>query len=267
MIPASVAASFRPASAPARATIRRARWLPVDPQATASGQTDSVFSGRLLPRAGHVLAVTARPGPESIDLGGLLYAFRRNGASLALLSLTRGEASSLNSTCERLETIRPWELQVAAGLLGIFSVAVADYTDGKLSRHPMAELTERVRRAIREYAPDLLLVIDPAGGDPDDAVVARTVCFAAEQSGVPALARMPAASRSGWHVDLGKDAAVARAVQRSAMAAHASQAAALPQVQRRLDMQDNREQMRWLVPPPRMHGCGETGPLLPPGRP
>lgn len=87
-------------------------------------------------------------------------------------------------------------------------------------------------------------------------MVARTVCFAAEQSGVPALARMPAASRSGWHVDLGKDAAVARAIQRSAMAAHASQAAALPQVQRRLDMQDNREQMRWLVPPHRMHGCG-----------
>jgi hypothetical protein len=36
-----------------------------------------------VPRADHVLAVTARPGQESADLGGLLYAFRRSGARLA----------------------------------------------------------------------------------------------------------------------------------------------------------------------------------------
>jgi LmbE family N-acetylglucosaminyl deacetylase len=47
---------------------------------------------RRLPRAGSVLVVAARPGRESTDLGGLLYAFRRSGASLALLCLTRGEA-------------------------------------------------------------------------------------------------------------------------------------------------------------------------------
>ena len=73
-----------------------------------------LFSGRPLPRAGHVLAVTARPGQESADLGRLLYAFRCRGASLALLSLTCGEASPLNSTGERLEVIRPRELRVAA---------------------------------------------------------------------------------------------------------------------------------------------------------
>src|SRR5712691_7251517 len=67
-----------------------------------------------LPWAGVVLAVIARPGQESADLGALLYGFRRHGASLALLCLTRGEASSQNLTCERLETIRPFELQVAA---------------------------------------------------------------------------------------------------------------------------------------------------------
>ena len=124
----------------------------------ASGQR---LSGRPLPRAGHVLAVTARPGQESADLGRLLYAFRRRGASVALLTLTRGEASPLNSTCERLEIIRPWELQVAAGLLGICSLMVADYADGKLNRYQAAELTERVRRAIRAHAADLLLVIEP----------------------------------------------------------------------------------------------------------
>jgi LmbE family N-acetylglucosaminyl deacetylase len=222
-------------------------------QAADRGQR---LSGRSLPRAGHILAVTARPGQESADLGRLLYAFRHRGVSLGLLTLTRGEASPLNSTCERLEAIRPWELQVAAGLLGISSLTVADYPDGQLNRQPAAELTERVRRAIRQHAADLLLVIDPATADPDDAAVARAVCAAAEQTGVPALARMPRAARSGWHVDLGTDAGSARAVQRAALAAHTSQARARPRVQRRIDRQDDCEQLRWLVPPRRMFTLG-----------
>ena len=70
---------------------------------TSASAVDSLMmpvtqAGRELPRAGNVLVVTARPGQESADLGGLLYAFRRAGASLALLCLTRGEASPLNST-------------------------------------------------------------------------------------------------------------------------------------------------------------------------
>ena len=218
--------------------------------------SDRPPSDRPLPRAGHILVVTARPGQESADLGRLLYAFRCRGASLALLSLTRGEASPLNSTCERREEIRPGELQVAAGLLGVSSLIMADYADGELNRYPPAELAERVRRAIRAHAADLLLVIEPTGGDPDDAAVARAVVAAAEQTGVPALARMPCATHSGWHVDLGADATTARAVQRAALAAHASQARARHRAQSRMDRQDDREQLRWLVPPRQMSGLG-----------
>ncbi|MGH3251495.1 MAG: PIG-L family deacetylase, partial [Trebonia sp.] len=139
-----------------------------------------------LPRAGSVLAVTARPGQESAELGGVLYAFRRAGASLALLCLTRGEASPLNSTrCSRLEAVRPWELQLAAHVLGISSVTVSSYPDGALHQHPMAELTERVRHAIRRHAADLLLVIDPRAGDPGDTAVAAATRTAARQAGVP----------------------------------------------------------------------------------
>jgi hypothetical protein len=49
-------------------------------EAAARGQR---FSGRRLPRAGHILAVTARPGQESADLGRLLYAFRQRAALAA----------------------------------------------------------------------------------------------------------------------------------------------------------------------------------------
>ena len=101
-------------------------------------------AARPLPRAGTVLVVTARPGQESADLGGPLYAFRRSGASLALLCLTRGEASPLNSTwCRRLEAVRPWELQLAANVLGISEVTVASCPDGGLHSHPAADLTQR----------------------------------------------------------------------------------------------------------------------------
>lgn len=218
-------------------------------------------AGRQLPQAGSVLVVTARPGQESADLGGPLYAFRRAGTSLALLCLTRGEASPLNSTwCPRLEAIRPWELQLAADVLGISDVTVASYPDGGLRSHPAAELTQAVRHAIRRHSADLLLVIAPEAGDPDDTAVARAACAAARQAGIPAVARAGPGARGGWTIDLGADAATARAIQKSAAAAHQSQSQALPELIRRLDLLDGREPLCWLVPPPPTPGHDETIP-------
>jgi N-acetylglucosamine malate deacetylase 2 len=206
--------------------------------------------GEPLPAAMSVVAVTARPGQESADLGALLYAFSRRGAYVTLLCLTRGEASSLNTTCEPLETVRPWELQVAAGLLGISSVRVSDYPDGGLRLAPVPALTARVRSMIREHAPDLLLVVDPAAsGDADDARVAQAACLAAQSAGLPVAARTAPDARGSWPLDLGADATVGRAIQLSAVAAHASQSAALPRLRQRLDLQTGPEQLRWLCKP------------------
>jgi N-acetylglucosamine malate deacetylase 2 len=216
-----------------------------------------------LPPARKVLAITARPGKESADLGGLLHAFRAAGAHVALLCLTRGEASALNSTSQRLEALRPRELQLAAELLGVSSVAVADFPDGELRRYPILALTERVQRAITEHAPDLLVVVDPAAGDAEDAQVARAACLAAMPAGVPVVARTSPGARFGWRLGLGREARAARAVQRSAVAAHASQAKALPEVRRRLDRLGDEEQMRWLLAPELREGVRE---LVPPPR-
>ena len=217
---------------------------------------------RALPGARNVLAVIARPGQESAELGAMLHTFRRGGARLTLLCLTRGEASPLNSTCERLETIRPFELHVAAGLLGVSSVMVADYPDGGLRRAPVPELTERVRRAIRWQAPDLLLVVDPAAaGDPEDACAAKAACLAAEPAGLPVLARSLPGAPGGWVIELGADAAAARAIQRCAAGAHVSQSAAGAQGLRRLDLLGLQERLRWLIPPTPDSRAGE-GPTL-----
>lgn len=201
------------------------------------------------PRDSRVLVVTARPGQESAELGGLLSALRRSGCSIALLCLTRGEASPLNSTCERLESIRPWELRVACGIVGISPVMLADFPDGGLSGSAMSALTERVERAIGEHAPDLLLVTDPVGGSRDDTRLARATCLAARRAGLPVAARTWPGAVNSWPFDLGAATAAVRTVQRSAAAAHASQSDGFSQVHDRLAALDCREWLRWLVPP------------------
>jgi LmbE family N-acetylglucosaminyl deacetylase len=221
---------------------------PVRTNAQLPGSTPALATNGL-PRAGTVLAVTARPGPESAGLGALLYAFGQAGARLALLSLTRGEASPVNSTRSRLEAVRPWELQLASWALGISSVAVADFPDGGLRHCQMSDLTARVQRAIAEHAPDLILVLDPASGDCDDAQVAQAACLAAEPAGVPVAARTIHGVHGAWLVELGDQADAARAVQRSAARAHASQSDVLHWVFADLDRLGSHEQLRWLLPP------------------
>jgi N-acetylglucosamine malate deacetylase 2 len=240
-------------SAAGGAGLARAGWLAVHaprreslPHAT---QTRAIHRQHALPRAERVLTVTARPGQESADLGALLYTFGQEGARVALLSLTRGEASRLNSTVEPLESVRPWELRVAANVLGVSSVAVADYPDGRLSCCEPSALAQRVSRAVADQSADLVLVSDPVENGLDEAIVAMAACEAARAAGVPALARTVSAARGGWQVDLGEHAAHARAAQRSAIEAHASQSAALADMTFRLRLLGSSEWLRWLVPP------------------
>lgn len=212
-------------------------------------RTPSESAGGSLPRAVSILAVTARPGQESADLGGVLYAFRRAGASLSLLALTRGEAAGQNSGNARLEAVRPWETQLAASILGLSAVAVANYRDGELPEYPTAGLAERIGRAIRDRDVDLLLVVAPEAGDRADAAVARAAEAAAAAAGIPAVASTHRGVGGSWTLDLGVDTEIARAIQKSAAAAHASQSERLPALIRRLDLLGSGETVRWLRRP------------------
>lgn len=212
-------------------------------------RTPSESAGGSLPRAVSVLAVTARPGQESADLGGVLYAFRRAGASLSLLALTRGEAAGQNSGTARLEAIRPWETQLAASILGIGGVTVANYRDGELHEYPTAELAERIGRAIVDCSADLLLVVAPEAGDRADAAVAHAAEATAAAAGIPAVASTHRGVGGGWTLDLGVEEETARAIQKSAAAAHGSQSEVLPALTRRLDLLGSGETVRWLRRP------------------
>jgi N-acetylglucosamine malate deacetylase 2 len=221
-------------------------------EAATHPDTTQAFIVDSLPSAARVLAVTARPGQEAADLGGVLYAFRRSGAGLSLLCLTRGEAAARNSGTARLEAARPWEVQMAAAILGVHHVAVGSYRDGRLHKYDISDLAARILQAVIEYRADLLLVIAPETGDIGDAAVARAVTAAALQAGVPAAARTRVGVSGAWTLDLGSGAETARAIQKSAAAAHASQSEALPEVIGRLDQLGGAETLRWLVSPARV---------------
>jgi LmbE family N-acetylglucosaminyl deacetylase len=223
-------------------------------EATTHPSVARAFMPGLLPSAVRVLAVTARPGQESADLGGLLYAFRRSGASLSLLCLTRGMGAGQGAGNARIEEARPWEVQMAAAILGVRQVAVADYRDGSLHHYRTPDLAERITQAAGEYSADLVLVVAPETGDIGDAAVARAATAAALQAGVPLAGRTRPGVSGAWMLDLGSDAELARAIQKSAAAAHATQAEGLRELLTRVDQLDNVETLRWLVSPARVPG-------------
>lgn len=202
-----------------------------------------------LPSAARVLIVTARPFQESAELGGLLYAFRRSGASLSLLCLTRGEAATPDSGSLRLEAARPWEVQIASLILGIGDVTVASYRDGNLHRYRTSDLVARIERALGECSADLVLVVAPETGDIGDVAVASAATAVALRAGVPAVARTRPGVPGSWTVDLGRDTEIARATQKAAALAHATQRDALAELARRLDQLGGTETLRWLLKP------------------
>jgi LmbE family N-acetylglucosaminyl deacetylase len=222
-----------------------------------------------LASAVRVLAVTARPGQESADLGGLLYAFRQSGASLSLLCLTRGEGPTQSSGTARLEAARTEEVQMAASILGVRQVAVAGYRDGILHHYRTSDLAGRIRRAVSEYSAGFVLVVAPEAGDIGDRAVAHAATAAALLAGVPVAARTTPGVPGAWTLRLGADAEVARSIQKSAAAAHTSQSEALPMLIKRLDQLGSVETIRWLVSPGRVPAqrVGHEHPPPPSGQP
>jgi len=219
--------------------------------ATTSPSPRTTGSGGL-PVAVSVLAVTARPGQESADLGGMLQVFRRSGARLSLLCLTRGESAQSGLGTARLEAVRPWEVQMAASILGVREVTVANYRDGALHLHRPAELTERIGRAIREHAADLVLVVAPEAGDSEDLAVAQATSVAAAREGLPLVSRTRHDAAGSWAVRLGESAEIIRAIQHSAVAVHVSQPEMLTTLIERLDLLEDTESLRWLRCPRRV---------------
>jgi LmbE family N-acetylglucosaminyl deacetylase len=207
-----------------------------------------------------VLAVVARPGDEACYLGAVMDAFHCGGSDVSVLAFSRGDASPYNDSMERLGSIRPFEFDAAASALRAAHCVLADFPEAELRRLPIARLAERVIRVINEWRVDLLLTVDGRLGDRTAACVA---CQAGRELDVPVLAwtlphEVASAVREATGLSVTGDAGgridfelqVRRTAQRRAMRAHGSQSKGDGTQLARIELQGDREWLRWLVTAP-----------------
>lgn len=218
--------------------------------------------GAPLPVASSVLAVCAHPDDESFGLGAVLHHFVADGADVAMLCFTRGEASSLGLSQQTLPEVRSGELAGAATALGIGRLTLLDRPDGSLSEQSLEDMASEVAAMVNEVGADLLLVFDEGGitGHPDHRRATEAALVGAPA--LPALAwTLPIQVADALNAEfgtgfVGRDdpeidlvVSVDRTHQRWAIACHASQSSDNPVLWRRLHLLGNRESLRWLRPP------------------
>jgi len=217
-----------------------------------------------LPRWRSLLAAGAHPDDESFGLGAILAAFAANGTSLAVMSFTLGEASTLGAGERDLVIARAHELREAGRMLGVAVLKLLEYPDGTLADQALSCLVEDVRRVASAVKADGLLVFDKGGitGHPDHQRATEAALTAAELLDLPVLAwAIPTdvasrlntiydtgfAGRTYNEFDIGLR--VDRTTQKRAIAKHGSQSTDNPVLWKRLELLGDHEWLRWLRPP------------------
>ncbi|MBO0866614.1 MAG: PIG-L family deacetylase [Mycobacterium sp.] len=205
--------------------------------------------------------MVAHPDDESFGLGAVLSAFADQNAQLAVLCLTRGEASTLHGVVGELTEIRAAELAAAAKVLGVSSVELLGYPDGQLADTPADELAMPVIDFAQRFGAQGLLVFDSDGvtGHGDHRHATATAQVAAAQIGLPVLGwTLPAAlaetlnseyrtSFTGHPIaDIDLVVPVDRDRQYQAVRQHPSQALPTSVLWRRLELLGPVEHLRWL---------------------
>lgn len=116
-----------------------------------------------------ILAIGAHPDDVEISCGGTLAVAVKEGYSVGILDLTKGELST-NGTVEE----RAAEAAEAARLLGVGSRRNAELPDGGID--PLdPEQTRRVVRILRALRPSILLTHAPLDRHPDHVEASRIV--------------------------------------------------------------------------------------------
>ena len=128
-----------------------------------------------------VLVLAAHPDDAELFAGGTLAKMIADGAEVAVLVATNGDAGSFELGRTRLAEVRRLEALQAAGVLGVHEVAFLDHPDGELDQLEPGFLREQFIRAIRGRRPDVVFTFDPFApfeDHPDH----RAVAFAAQEA-------------------------------------------------------------------------------------
>ena len=135
-----------------------------------------------------VLVLAAHPDDAELFAGGTLAKMIADGAEVAVLVATNGDAGSFELGRTRLAEVRRLEALQAAGVLGVHEVAFLDHPDGELDRLEPGFLRAQFIRAIRERRPDVVFTFDPFApfeDHPDHRAVAFAALEAAHFSAFP----------------------------------------------------------------------------------
>ncbi|MGN7469889.1 PIG-L deacetylase family protein [Brevibacillus sp. SAFN-007a] len=135
-----------------------------------------------------VMVVFPHPDDESFACGGTLAKCEANGQETYLLCMTsgcKGRSGPFAIECrEELARHREQELARAAEVLGIKRVDLLRYADGSLQNTDVYELTAKIRNAIVEWKPNVVITFPPDGvtGHPDHIVTCKATTLAVEQA-------------------------------------------------------------------------------------
>jgi len=132
-----------------------------------------------------LLVIGAHPDDPDFCAAGLAALWVRRGGAVTFVSITDGSAGHQRESGSALAARRRKEAQAAGALIGI-AYEVWDLPDARLE--PTLALRERVIRAIRAVAPDLILTHRPFDFHPDHRYTSTLVQDAAYLLTVPAIA-------------------------------------------------------------------------------
>ena len=144
-----------------------------------------------------VLVVGAHPDEADMYAGGTAALFARAGHAVKFISLTNGDAGSRTMDRAPLALRRRGEATEAASRLGVREYEILDTHDGELM--PTLKLRQRMLRAIREWAPDIVISLHyEPDGHPDHRASGRVAADATQfctirnmMPEVPAMAKQP----------------------------------------------------------------------------
>ncbi len=139
-----------------------------------------------------VACVVAHPDDECYSAAGALALAARSGATVYVVSLTRGEdgkwAESPPPGGPPLAEVRAAELTSACAVIGARAPTVLDLPDGLLAEHDLVEGVAAVVRVLRALRPDIVVThgMDGGYGHPDHVATCKLVTAAVPSAGVAA---------------------------------------------------------------------------------
>jgi LmbE family N-acetylglucosaminyl deacetylase len=141
-----------------------------------------------------LMAVLAHPDDESLGVGGTLVHYARQGVETHVVTATRGQAGRCGDGTEHpgpeaLGAIREQELREAARVLGVRSLAILDYQDGRLDQADTGEAIALIAGRLRAVRPQVVVTFDPCGGygHPDHIAISQFTTAAVAAAADPGL--------------------------------------------------------------------------------